>query len=157
MANTTGICETIDCPKGFYFGDPCYALDERLYDAWLEWGREREKTEGRWCNDGKFVHEGKEIMVVDSTAFGDGCYLGKEREYGVDAGCLAVIPLEYCTKEGFENLGLVIKEFNGAVSLETDGEAGSFHVEWGAGYEEVETSEYEGLWDEEDYEEETEE
>ena len=74
MANTSGICETINCPNGFYFGDPCYALREDLYNEWIEWGEEREKKEGRFCNDGKFVHDGKEIMLVDSTANGDALF-----------------------------------------------------------------------------------
>ena len=130
MANTTGICEKICCPNGFYFGDPCYALDEKLYEAWIEWGRERERTEGRWCNDGKFVHEGKEIMVVDSTAYGDGCYHGRHMLYGVDAGCLALIPLEFCNREGFEMLGLVVRDFSGVALFESDGGSGSFYVEW---------------------------
>ena len=33
MANTSGINETIKCPNGFYFGDPCYALKEDLYNT----------------------------------------------------------------------------------------------------------------------------
>lgn len=147
MANTTGINEKIYCPNGFYFGDPCYALNERLYDAWLEWGREREKTEGRWCNDGKFVHEGKEIMVVDSTAYGDGFYRGKLFAYGVDAGCLALIPLEYCTRDGFDVLGLVVRDYSGPVQFKTEGDTGLFLLDWGKGvnekYEEVATGDYE--------------
>lgn len=130
MANTTGICEKIYCANGFYFGDPCYALDEKLYEAWIEWGRERERTEGRWCNDGKFVYEGKEIMCVDSTAYGDGYYEGVHMNYGVDAGCLALIPLEFCNREGFEMLGLVVRDFSGTALFESDGDSGSFYVEW---------------------------
>ena len=123
MANTSGIYETINCPNGFYFGDPCYALKEDLYREWINWGEERKKSEGRWCNDGKFVFDGKEIMVVDSTAYGDGCYCGSEMSYGVDAGCLAVIPLEFCDPS--KNMdGLVMADYVGKVTLETteDGE-----------------------------------
>jgi len=158
MANTTGINESIACPNGFYFGDPCYALDEKLYSAWIEWGREREKTEGRWCNDGKFFHDGKEIMVVDSTAYGDGFYRGKLMSYGVDAGCLAAIPLEYCTKEGFEELGLVVRDYSGPVQFKTEGDTGLFLLDLGKDvnkkYEEVATGEDE---DDEESEEEWEE
>lgn len=143
MANTTGICEKIYCPNGFYFGDPCYALDEKLYEAWIEWGRERERTEGRWCNDGKFVHEGKEIMCVDSTAYGDGYYEGVHMNYGVDAGCLALIPLEFCNREGFESLGLVVRDFSGVAIFYSDGDSGSFGIEWGKCLECVETGETE--------------
>jgi hypothetical protein len=143
MANTTGIFEKIYCRSGFYFGDPCYALDEKLYEAWIEWGRERERTEGRWCNDGKFCHEGKEIMCVDSTAYGDGYYEGIHMNYGVDAGCLALIPLEFCNREGFETLGLVVMDFSGVATFETDGDCGSFYIEWLGDFESVKTSESE--------------
>jgi hypothetical protein len=151
MANTTGICEKIHCPNGFYFGDQCYALDEKLYEAWIEWGRERERTEGRWCNDGKFCHEGKEIMCVDSTAYGDGCYHGLHMVYGVDAGCLALIPLEFCNREGFETLGLVVRDFSGVATFETNGDCGSFYIEWGpVDCESVETGESEEEPEDED-------
>lgn len=128
MANTSGINESINCPNGFYFGDPCYALKEDLYDEWLNWGDEREKKEGRWCNNGKFVHEGKEIMLVDSTAYGDGCYSGIHTNYGVDAGCLAVIPLEFCdeSKNFRDGLGWVCCE-SGTVTVKTY-DTGMFRV-----------------------------
>lgn len=129
MANTSGINETINCPNGFYFGDPCYALKEDLYQEWLNWGEEREKKEGRWCNDGKFVFKKQDIMIVDSTAYGDGCYGGREMNYGVDAGCLSVIPLEFCDEsKNFSELGYVNRKFKGSVTLETDGNDGSFRL-----------------------------
>lgn len=128
MANTSGINETINCPNGFYFGDPCYALREDLYQEWINWGDEREKKEGHWCNDGKFVHDGKEIMLVDSTAYGDGCYGGNHASYGVDAGCLAVIPLEFCdeSKNFRDDMGWVCEEPH-EVKLVTD-DTGTFRV-----------------------------
>lgn len=128
MANTSGINETIKCPNGFYFGDPCYALREDLYQEWINWGEEREKKEGRWCNDGKFVHDGKEIMLVDSTAYGDGCYGGNHASYGVDAGCLAVIPLEFCDedKNFRDDMGWVCEDAH-KVNLVTD-DTGTFRV-----------------------------
>lgn len=127
MANTSGIKEMIVCRNGFYFGDPCYALSEDLYNEWIAWGDEREKKEGRWCNDGKFVHDGMDIMVVDSTAYGDGCYGGIHTNYGVDAGCLAVIPLEFCDpSKSFMDDGWVCRE-SGTVTVKTD-DTGRFRV-----------------------------
>lgn len=128
MANTSGINETIKCPNGFYFGDPCYALKEDLYQEWINWGEEREKKEGRYCNDGKFVFDGEEIMLVDSTAYGDGCYGGNHASYGVDAGCLAVIPLEFCdeSKNFRDDMGWVCEEPH-EVKLVTD-DTGTFRV-----------------------------
>jgi len=128
MANTKGIKETIKCPNGFYFGDPCYALKDELYDKWLDWGSENEKKTGRYDNDGKFVFNKQDIMIVDSTAYGDGCYDGRNASYGVDAGCLSVIPLEFCDEsKDFSELGWVNREFNGSVTLETDND-GSFRL-----------------------------
>lgn len=128
MANTSGINETINCPNGFYFGDPYYALREDLYQEWINWGDKREKKEGRWCNDGKFVFDGEEIMLVDSTAYGDGCYGGNHASYGVDAGCLAVIPLEFCdeSKNFRDDMGWVCEEPH-EVKLVTD-DTGTFRV-----------------------------
>lgn len=147
MANTSGIDETINCKGGFYFGDPCYALRDDLYNEWINWGEEREKTEGRWCNDGKFVFNGKEIMLVDSTAYGDGCYQGNSMCYGVDAGCLAVIPLEYCdTTKNMD--GLVIKDYSGLVTLITDADTGRFVLTWDGKAESVETGDTEEEEDE---------
>ena len=67
-------------------------------------------------------------MVVDSTAYGDGFYQGTEMGYGVDAGCLAVIPLEFCNPEKNTDDGLVMADYVGKVSLITDGDTGTFHV-----------------------------
>ena len=162
MANTKGIRETIKCPNGFYFGDPCYALREDLYDEWINWGDENQAKDGKWDNSGKFVFEGKDIMIVDSTAYGDGCYQGTQiMPYGVDAGCLAVIPLEYCdeTKSSFDDGGWINRNYCGTVELET-GIDGSFlltdkktrlqleYVETGDIEEEEDDEETREFWDE---------
>lgn len=149
MANTSGITETIHCKNGFYFGDPCYALKGDLYQEWINWGDERQKNTGRWCNDGKFIFEGKEIMVVDSTAYGDGCYPGTSMNYGVDAGCLAVIPLEFCDMT--KNMdGLVVKDYDGLVTLATDNACGQFMLTWNGQVEVVETGDTDEEEEEED-------
>ena len=70
----------------FYFGDPCYVLDETLYDAWCKINIEN--------SNGLIKIDGKEIMEVYDTMYGDGCYDG----LGVDSGTLAIIPVEFCTE-----------------------------------------------------------
>lgn len=90
-------------------------------------------------------------MLVDSTAYGDGCYGGNHASYGVDAGCLAVIPLEFCdeTKDSFADGGWINRDYCGTVKLMTEDD-GSFtlidektrlqleHVETGEEEEEAE-------------------
>ena len=154
MANTKGIDETINCPEGFYFGDPCYALNDALYQLWLDWGKENERKTGRYDNDGKFVNNGTDIIVVDSTAYGDGCYSGRQMSYGVDAGCLAVIPLQFCDEQkDFRELGWVV---NGShkIRMITDGDDGSFSIyvddikqEYVETGDSTEEEEEESLWD----------
>lgn len=134
MCNTTGLYERIRVKGGFYIGDPCYALKDELYSKWINWGSEREKTEGTWCNDGKFSLDGKDIMIVDSTYQGDGFYEGTSTDYPVDAGCLSVIPLEFCDPtKGFAGYGLVVKDYDGPVSVNTDGDTGRFIFCWDNG------------------------
>ena len=84
--NTTGIDISVSSKENkFYLGDPCYALKEELYDGvWGEQGYHKGEVKDR---------DGNTIMAVDSTAHGDGFYPGG---FAVDAGCLSVIPWEYC-------------------------------------------------------------
>ena len=126
-AMTTGIKETIYCEDGFYIGDPCYALDDALYDEWLKWADERKKTEGSWRSEGKFVFDGNDIMISDHTKYGDGFYDGCV----VDSGNIAVIPLGYCdSKKDYHDYGSVIDNYTGKVTLHTD-ENGDFYIRWG--------------------------
>ena len=81
--------------------------------------------------------------------------------YGVDAGCLAVIPLEYCdeTKDSFADGGWINRNYCGTVELET-GIDGSFlltdkktrlqleYVETGDVEEEEDDEETREFWDE---------
>ena len=71
--------------KGTYFiGDICYALKESYYD--MIWGEEYGYENG-------VFKIGKDKFVVANTAFGDGCFKGTDdREYGVDAGVIGVVP-----------------------------------------------------------------
>lgn len=93
--NTDGIDTVVTSKKNkFYIGDPCYALKDEYYD-------------GLWADEGypngKLVSKdtGATVMVVDSTAHGDGWYPGFTETgciggFGVDAGCLSLIPWEFC-------------------------------------------------------------
>jgi hypothetical protein len=80
-------------PAGDYvISDPCYVLDDADYDRLL--------TDTDYFNvdsgGGVFKDSVTGLsFAVFSTAYGDGCYLDNYgRRYGVDAGCIACIPLE---------------------------------------------------------------
>lgn len=127
--NTSGVHETIKSAKNkFYIGDPCYALKENYYSAWIKCGKKREKEEGQYCNDGKLVVNKIDIMISDSTAYGDGYYDG----FAVDAGALSVIPWEFVDakklKRNGEDLGTIIEvKKNTAVKFSSHKRDGSFH------------------------------
>lgn len=83
----------ITSEKGFYIGDICYALDDKLYHG--EWG------ERHGYEDGIFAAPGTDlIFAVASTAYGDGEYYGNDGSvFPVDAGNIGAVPLEL-VKEG---------------------------------------------------------
>jgi len=68
---------TFTAPPGkYYLGDICYVLDDLVNN----------KTDNEW-------------FMVDGTAYGDGCYYSNDnREFGVDAGVIGIVPLSMCDK-----------------------------------------------------------
>jgi hypothetical protein len=100
----------VDWPKGFYIGDPCYILPDVIYQG--IWENEYSFFDGAiYYNDKQNPSDpnnGKLIMVVASTAYGDGCYLATGTKYEnsrvgfpesfnvpVDAGVIAIVNLEF--------------------------------------------------------------
>lgn len=67
-----------------WIGDPCYALNDNLYDSIV---CEEEWDEGYLATSAK-----DRFGLVHGTAYGDGCYDG----YAVDAGVLSVIDYNRC-------------------------------------------------------------
>ena len=84
MSKITG---KIKSEKGFYIGDLCYALNEDIYDE--VWG-------GTGYKDGIHTDPASGFsFAVAGTAYGDGTYEDDSlREYGVDAGNIALVPGE---------------------------------------------------------------
>lgn len=82
--------------EGFYIGDICYALSEKVYHE--VWG-------GHDYEDGKFTDpDSGNDFAVAGTAHGDGGYRDNEGHlYGVDAGNIGIVPKELCesTEGGF--------------------------------------------------------
>lgn len=79
--------------KGFYFGDPCYVLDDELYYG--VWGNVYEFQDCSVRDPKTGLH-----FSVAGTYMGDGTYGGSNgRYFSVDSGTLALIPLEMIHKE----------------------------------------------------------
>ena len=75
-------------PGGKYvLSDPCYVLRGELYDKFLT---------AHFSGEGQALTEidGHKLAVF-STKYGDGLYHDEQgRAYGVDAGCIACVPVE---------------------------------------------------------------
>lgn len=91
------ITESVKSEKGFYVGDICYVLADKLYHG--VWGEAH-------YHDGKYKdpETGFEFAVA-GTAYGDGEYCDQDgNAYGVDAGVIGIVPLELVTDfSGCEN------------------------------------------------------
>lgn len=106
-------------PAGVYFvGDPCYVFDN-------DWHGLLHATDT--LSDGCHEYKGHKLYS-HGTAYGDGCYddqLGNC--YGVDSGCLGVVPKELWENLPPQHLGLIVtfekpfvcsyEEVNGVVVL----------------------------------------
>ena len=132
--------------KGFYVGDVCYVLGDRVYHG--EWGRMHSYADGVW-EDPKTGFS----FAVAGTAYGDGSYFdGEGHEYGVDAGVIGIVPLELVEKESGLELGRV---FEGSGEAEFEADDGVFYIRVNGGNyviidtkeEEEEDEEY---WDDDD-------
>ena len=100
----------VNWPKGFYIGDPCYILPDVIYKG--IWEDQYEFEDGAiYFNDRENPSNplnGKLIMVVASTMYGDGYYQAIGHVYNssrvgfaesfnvpVDAGVIAIVNLEF--------------------------------------------------------------
>lgn len=92
---------TIHSDTGFYIGDICYVLDDKVYSEWLRHGFDKSR--------GYFdVPDRGFGFAVDYTREGDGCYRDSSgRYYGVDAGVIGVVPLELAARKMNLDLGNV--------------------------------------------------
>jgi len=129
-------------PAGKYWiGDPCYVIDDSLWDEFCKVSIQNHKSVD--------VTEFQGVpMFAAGTAFGDGWFLGSNGYgYGVDAGMLAVVPIELCVKEEFEDLGTV---HNFKQPFEAYVENGVFHF----GDIDIDTAGYDDPLDSEEEDEE---
>ena len=132
--------------KRVWIGDPCYVFPKQLWDKFCEKVFTKEEETGFKLNFSfeDFIEAGVNAKTISKirkmdledlvilqcgTAYGDGTFSSNSGfEYGVDAGCLAIIPDYMVSEEAIESgddirLG---KYFDlkspGVISLITDGE-----------------------------------
>ena len=142
---------TVKSEQGFYIGDLCYALNDRIYDE--VWG-------GAGYKPGIYEAPGGFKFAAAWTAYGDGTYEDQYgREYGVDAGNLSLVPAELAERTDGGHF------FHGAGEATFEAEDGYFQITLPDGQticintaEEYEEDDYEddgyNDWDEEeDYDE----
>ena len=133
----------INVKNGFYIGDLCYALNEKIYDE--VWG-------GNNYEDGQYTDpETKAEFAMVGTAYGDGEYESNEEGllFPVDAGIIGVADLSICDKD--TSFGKVVPDYSGIVFIEYND--GTITVSWG---DDGEINIY-TYYEEEDYDEDEEE
>ena len=110
----------INVKNGFYIGDLCYALNEKVYDK--VWG-------GNNYEEGQYADpETKAEFAMVGTAYGDGEYESSEEglAFPVDAGIIGVADLAIC--DGDTSLGKVVQDYSGTVLIRY--ENGTITVSW---------------------------
>ena len=121
--------------KGVWIGDPCYVVPEELWgsfcNAWMAYEKKHEDLPRCYIAETHDEYSGRGFYSW-STAYGDGCYqlyVNNEpvAKLGVDAGCLAAIPVElldeWNKRHGlgdFEGLGHVVesKHLHGEIVMD---------------------------------------
>ena len=134
----------INVKNGFYIGDLCYTLDEKVYDE--VWG-------GNNYEDGQYVDpETKAEFAMVGTAYGDGEYESSEEGlyFPVDAGIIGIADLSICGKD--TSLGKAVPDYSGIVFIEYND--GTITVSWGKDADHKEIDIYTGY---DDYDEDEEE
>jgi len=144
-------------PKGkYYFGDICYIMDDEVYHK--VWGDKLGFADGK--HDVDFVDsKGKHwtgTFAVAGTAYGDGCYTGVHKDYGVDAGVLGLVPesLWDSEKGTGDNLGMIFTVKDSVTFKANDGK---FSVDCKGFNEYVNTNDEDDEDDEDEDDEENEE
>ena len=132
----------INVKNGFYIGDLCYALNEKVYDE--VWG-------GNNYEEGQYTDpETKAEFAMVGTAYGDGEYESSEEglAFSVDAGIIGIADLAICDVDaslGKAPIGKVVPDYSGIVFIEYND--GTITVSWGEGADHKEIDIYTGYDD----------
>ena len=141
----------INVKNGFYIGDLCYALNEKVYDE--VWG-------GNNYEEGQYTDpETKAEFAMVGTAYGDGEYESSDGvSFSVDAGIIGIADLTICDVDaslGEAPIGKVVPDYSGIVFIEYND--GTITVSWGEGADHKEIDIYTGYDEDDDYSEDEEE
>ena len=110
-------------PKGeYYFGDPCYAMNDADWTTVCE-------VMARIPDIGGPVRVGESVVCIFSTAHGDGVYQSRgagSYEIGVDSGTIGIVPWALVNADS-EHLSLGHKvTFDRDVYCKSDGKMLTF-------------------------------
>jgi hypothetical protein len=114
-------------PGEYYIGDPCYAIPDDEWDAFLDaWDEQLGRTnDGDGRSSGIFEFKGLKVFA-GFTAHGDGTF----DSYPVDSGTFGAVPVALVgdrERKDIENMGLgtfnVYDE-----EFETDEDEGTFYI-----------------------------
>lgn len=124
---TRALPTSVTVPAGRYVvGDPCYAIADDAWDAWLE------AADYQQLNQGKTILEAKvdgHLCVGVTTKYGDGEYCDQYgRSYPVDAGLIGLVPCQVATADVVEDKNSVVLEFSEPVECWYDDETGVIHL-----------------------------
>jgi len=73
--------------KKVWVGDPCYVISDKDWDGFMT-----QMFKGHESLEFDELEGENGAILAESTYWGDGCYQGGDKEYGVDAGMLAIVP-----------------------------------------------------------------
>jgi hypothetical protein len=92
MESMEKIATKVIVPAGTYWlGDPCYCVKDEDWMPWLE-AADYTSNSDILCAE---TPDGTWVLGI-STAYGDGSYYDQHgNEYGVDAGLIGLVPVEY--------------------------------------------------------------
>lgn len=92
--NNKSVITEFKFPAGKYFiGDPCYVLEDDIYDK---------VTENFDFDKSYTIEINGHTIFMHGTAYGDGSYKdGSNRSYSVDSGLISIMPMELISMKKF--------------------------------------------------------
>ena len=115
-------------PGQYWIGDPCYVMHAEWSELCTQLFFAGRTDFG--ANDGEYTMKNGHKIFIASTAYGDGEYSdNRGNRYGVDAGCIGIIPLTAIDQSNKENDIKHGKVFTFNTEFEVSASGGVFHFE----------------------------